>query len=189
MAGRPRTFDKDAAVDRLLEVFWDTGFEGASIDALQTAVGVKRGSFYAAWSDKEAAFRAAMGRYVDTVVSANAAILNADAPPRDRLGAFIRRIGEVMAGERGRGCLLCMAMEPPDNVSALTAEALNTASSTILAPVAQAAREAGAETELSAYVVAGMMGLSAMSRARAEAEHIRLAAELMARSLEQSAAG
>ncbi len=63
--GRPRSFDIDRALDRVLLVFWRKGFEGASLSDLTKAVGVNRPSLYAAFGDKEALFRKALERYLD----------------------------------------------------------------------------------------------------------------------------
>src|SRR5580692_5598487 len=62
--GRPRSFDIDGALDRALQVFWRTGYEGASLTDLTKAVGVNRPSLYAAFGDKEALFRKALDRYL-----------------------------------------------------------------------------------------------------------------------------
>src|SRR5258708_19962388 len=63
--GRPRSFDIDSALDRVLLVFWRKGFEGTSLSDLTKAVGVNRPSLYAAFGDKEALFRKALDRYLD----------------------------------------------------------------------------------------------------------------------------
>src|SRR6202140_5331508 len=62
--GRPRSFDIDRALNRALRVFWRKGYEGASLSDLTKAVGVNRPSLYAAFGDKEALFRKALGRYL-----------------------------------------------------------------------------------------------------------------------------
>ncbi|MGH6866623.1 MAG: TetR/AcrR family transcriptional regulator [Methyloceanibacter sp.] len=61
--GRPRTFDKDQALDRALEVFWRKGYEGATICDLTAAMGINPPSLYAAFGNKEALFRRALDRY------------------------------------------------------------------------------------------------------------------------------
>ena len=62
--GRPRSFDIDRALDRALQVFWRKGYEGTSLSDLTNAVGVNRPSLYAAFGDKKALFRKALGRYL-----------------------------------------------------------------------------------------------------------------------------
>jgi AcrR family transcriptional regulator len=63
--GRPRSFDINKALDRVLLVFWRKGFEGASLSDLTKAAGVNRPSLYAAFGNKEALFRKVLDRYVN----------------------------------------------------------------------------------------------------------------------------
>lgn len=61
--GRPRAFCPDQALDRALQVFWQKGYEGASLSDLTTAMGINRPSLYATFGDKETLFRKALDRY------------------------------------------------------------------------------------------------------------------------------
>jgi AcrR family transcriptional regulator len=61
--GRPRSFNKETALDAAMQVFWRDGFEGASLTALTEAMGINRPSLYAAFGDKEALFRQVLDRY------------------------------------------------------------------------------------------------------------------------------
>src|ERR1700704_2217328 len=61
--GRPRSFDLDKALDAAMQVFWQKGYEGASLSDLTHAMGVNRPSLYAAFGDKETLFRKALDRY------------------------------------------------------------------------------------------------------------------------------
>lgn len=64
--GRPREFDTDEALDKAMMVFWQQGFEGASLTDLTDAMGISRPSLYAAFGNKEELFRRALERYVET---------------------------------------------------------------------------------------------------------------------------
>lgn len=64
--GRPRSFDKEAALDRAMEVFWRLGYEGASMADLTAAMGIASPSLYAAFGSKEALFRLALEHYSAT---------------------------------------------------------------------------------------------------------------------------
>ena len=74
-AGRPRSFCKNQALDRALEVFWRQGFEGASICDLTEAMGINPPSLYAAFGNKEQLFRQALDRYAEVYAERRAALL------------------------------------------------------------------------------------------------------------------
>lgn len=64
--GRPRGFDKQAALARAMEVFWVKGYEGASMAHLTSAMGIASPSLYAAFGSKEELFRQALTLYGET---------------------------------------------------------------------------------------------------------------------------
>jgi AcrR family transcriptional regulator len=61
--GRPREFNADQALDAAMHVFWEKGFEAASLTDLTKAMGITRPSMYAAFGNKESLFRHALDRY------------------------------------------------------------------------------------------------------------------------------
>lgn len=63
--GRPRGFDADEALERAMLVFWEHGYEGASLAALTGAMGISTTSLYAAFGSKEELFRKALERYTE----------------------------------------------------------------------------------------------------------------------------
>ncbi len=58
--GRPREFDVDEALTKIMAVFWAKGFEGSSLSDLVAATGLKKGSLYAAFGDKRAMYLKAL---------------------------------------------------------------------------------------------------------------------------------
>jgi AcrR family transcriptional regulator len=64
--GRPRQFAEDEALEAAMKVFWQQGYEGASLSDLTRATGLSRPSLYAAFGNKEALFRTALDHYADT---------------------------------------------------------------------------------------------------------------------------
>ncbi len=61
--GRPRSFDKEKALDAALQVFWRKGYEGASMADLTSAMGIEKPSLYAAFGDKEQLFLQVLDHY------------------------------------------------------------------------------------------------------------------------------
>jgi AcrR family transcriptional regulator len=61
--GRPREFDAEEALERAMRVFWEQGYEGASLTDLTAAMGITRTSMYAAFGNKEDLFRKALECY------------------------------------------------------------------------------------------------------------------------------
>jgi TetR/AcrR family transcriptional regulator, copper-responsive repressor len=63
-AGRPRLFDREAALEIALDRFWRQGFEGTSTTQLTAAMGISQPSLYAAFGSKEQLYREAVSLYV-----------------------------------------------------------------------------------------------------------------------------
>ncbi len=63
--GRPIGFDKHAALEAAMLLFWERGYEGTSMADLTQAMGLNPSSIYAAFGDKHALFRLAVKRYME----------------------------------------------------------------------------------------------------------------------------
>jgi AcrR family transcriptional regulator len=63
--GRPISFDKDAALEAAMLLFWERGYEGTSMADLTQAMGLNPSSIYAAFGDKHALFSLAVKRYME----------------------------------------------------------------------------------------------------------------------------
>jgi AcrR family transcriptional regulator len=61
--GRPKEFDPDAALARAVELFWEKGYEGASLGELTKVMGITKPSLYATYGNKEDLFRKALDYY------------------------------------------------------------------------------------------------------------------------------
>ncbi|OEC35851.1 transcriptional regulator, TetR family [Pseudomonas cuatrocienegasensis] len=118
MAGRPRQFDIDVAVETALHLFIEKGYEGASFADLVKAMGISPPSFYAAFGSKEALFRRVVERYV---ASARAATREAVAQPtaRDVVRHLLTSLATAATSHpTARGCLLVQsALVSSDNAT------------------------------------------------------------------------
>ena len=65
MAGRPREFDREAALIKARNLFWQHGFDGTSLADLVDELGIASARIYKAFGSKEALFREAVEHYED----------------------------------------------------------------------------------------------------------------------------
>jgi AcrR family transcriptional regulator len=104
--GRPRSFDRDQALDRAMQVFWRKGYEGASLSDLTKAMGINRPSLYAAFGDKEALFRKAVDRYVQAQESYLQQALNQPTARAVAERLLLGAVEQMCAAHCPSGCLL-----------------------------------------------------------------------------------
>nr|WP_314576587.1 TetR/AcrR family transcriptional regulator [uncultured Pseudomonas sp.] len=105
--GRPRQFNlKDAARDAM-NVFWERGYEGASLPDLIQGTGLSRGSLYKAFGDKKGLLLAALDIYMSEGLKTTADILSQPGAVKDAVRQSLMRHAYACAGEAGkRGCLV-----------------------------------------------------------------------------------
>lgn len=108
--GRPRSFDRQLALSRALEVFWTQGFESASLSALTQAMGINSPSLYAAFGSKEALFREALDLYVNTEGDGIWNQVATAATARQAIERVLRASAQAFTrGPEPRGCLIVLA--------------------------------------------------------------------------------
>lgn len=106
MAGRPRSFDRDAALDLALDAFWERGYEETSIAALTSAMGIAPPSLYAAFGDKQQLFEEASARYLDALERGLSDGLGAPTA-REAIERVLRATADAhTARDHPRGCLV-----------------------------------------------------------------------------------
>ncbi|MCM6774334.1 TetR/AcrR family transcriptional regulator [Nocardia sp. CDC159] len=108
--GRPRAFDRDRALRRAMEVFWEHGFEGTSMSDLTAAMGINSPSLYAAFGSKEQLFREAVRLYGGTHGGYTARALREEPTARRSIEAMLRDNAVAYVEETTpRGCMVVLA--------------------------------------------------------------------------------
>jgi AcrR family transcriptional regulator len=108
--GRPRAFDRDAALRKAMEVFWARGYEGTAISDLTRAMGISSPSLYACFGCKEALFREAVELYGRVEGRATARALTEQPTARAAVEAMLRGNAETYANPRKPpGCMIVLS--------------------------------------------------------------------------------
>ncbi|MCO1337463.1 TetR family transcriptional regulator [Kocuria polaris] len=115
--GRVQTFETEVAVRAAREVFWQRGFEEASIPELEAATGLRRSSLYNTFGSKRGLFDAAVRSYLDEVISPRLQPLTSETVHPDAVLEYLRglrsglRDAQTVASQHG--CLLMNAAGAP----------------------------------------------------------------------------
>ncbi|MDF7760991.1 TetR/AcrR family transcriptional regulator [Kosakonia cowanii] len=79
--GRPKVFDREAALDKAMTLFWQHGYEATSLSDLVEATGAKAPTLYAEFTNKEGLFRAVLDRYIARFARQHEALLECEEKP------------------------------------------------------------------------------------------------------------
>ncbi|MEG9438523.1 TetR/AcrR family transcriptional regulator [Edaphobacter sp. HDX4] len=125
--GRPRTFDKEQALDTAMNLFWKYGYDGVTFSMVAEAIGINRSSLQAAFGSKEDLFRAVLQRYMDKPSAyVNVALAVPDTESAVRL--YLEGAADnVTEDDTRRGCLATIgaSIGPPESEGMRTEVALN----------------------------------------------------------------
>ena len=108
--GRPRSFDRDAALRTAMELFWERGYEGTSISDLAEAMGIASASIYGAFTSKEALFRESVALNTATSGQPPRRALIEQPTARAAMHAMLRATAdEITRPDAPPGCMLVLA--------------------------------------------------------------------------------
>jgi AcrR family transcriptional regulator len=108
--GRPRTFDPDTALRSALDLFWQRGYEGTSLNDLAHAMGIASASIYACFGNKEDLFRKVMALYGTTSGEPPRRALREQPTARAAVETMLRATAdEITRPDRPHGCMLVLA--------------------------------------------------------------------------------
>jgi len=108
---RPREFEPQEAIKKAMQVFWQHGYEDASLPDLLDGMGLTRGSLYKAFKDKKNLFLLVLNQYELAAVDKAIALFenNEIADGSDRILIAFKGVVAAVDGGDHRGCLLCTA--------------------------------------------------------------------------------
>jgi len=108
--GRPLSFDRDAALEQAMHVFWERGYEAAFITDLTAAMGITPPSLYTAFGDKEKLFLEAIERYALGPGSAGPRALAEEPTARGAIQRWLHEAADELTRPcHPKGCMVVMA--------------------------------------------------------------------------------
>lgn len=107
--GRPRSFDRDAALRRAMELFWEKGYEATSTAELCHRLGIAAPSLYAAFGSKAELFREAAALYARVEGQEIWGALLERCAARQAVEQFLLRSARSFTrAHQPRGCLIVL---------------------------------------------------------------------------------
>ena len=101
---RPREFDDEKVMTKIMNLFWQKGFKGTSMDDIVKETGLNKGSLYTCFGNKEVLFKLAMKHYLGQGAGAlprkesaiatlcqfySYIVAEAELPKKERRGCFV----------------------------------------------------------------------------------------------------
>ncbi|MFJ8308729.1 MULTISPECIES: TetR/AcrR family transcriptional regulator [unclassified Streptomyces] len=108
--GRPRSFDREKALEQATMAFWRQGYEATSVADLTRAMGIGAPSLYAAFGDKRALFEEVVRAYGATYGGFAARALAEEATARAGVARMLREAAaEFTDPAHPYGCMVISA--------------------------------------------------------------------------------
>ena len=179
---RPREFDREAAVQGAMSIFWRKGYAATSTDDLLRAMNIGRQSMYDTFGDKHRLYLEALERYQRESIAENIRRLRSTASPLAGIEALVIGIVASDKSTRERGCMGVGSISEFGNTDAdlvaLRARSGGAQHKALIEQLrhAQAANEIGAsvDIELAArFVETTMFGLQVAAKAGASLQSLR----------------
>jgi AcrR family transcriptional regulator len=188
--GRPRAFDRDAALEQATRLFWSQGYEATSMTDLTKAMGIGSPSLYAAFGSKEALYAEALQHYAETNEHHVWAAFQSADTARGAVQSLLMDSSAALTGciaDMPRGCMVTLSSvgsEGHADLGELVKAARAVTLERLEARLQQAARcgeisEATDTRALARFVQAVQAGMSILARdgaSRSELENMTLVA-------------
>jgi AcrR family transcriptional regulator len=184
--GRPRSFDRETALEQAIKAFWEHGYEGTSVSDLTRVMGIGAPSLYAAFGDKRTLFDEVVVRYGATYGVFGGPAFDEEPTVRGGVERMLREAAVAFTDPaHPRGCLVITAATnctTPEVEEALR-ERRNANIADIEARVAAAVAagelpESADPAALARYTGAVFQGMSQQARDGATREDLEAVAKL-----------
>jgi TetR/AcrR family transcriptional regulator, copper-responsive repressor len=189
--GRPREFDRAAALEKALVLFWERGYEATSMAALLAATGVGAPSMYAAFGSKRKLFDEVVQEYSRVHHAFMARALLEESTLKAGMQRLLREAAEAYT-QPGlpRGCLVlsaavnCSTPEVQQALRAQRASDLEALQRLIQVAIDNAELQPGTDARtVAVFTSVTMQGMAAQARDGSERSELEAVATLALQAL------
>jgi TetR/AcrR family transcriptional regulator, transcriptional repressor for nem operon len=179
---RPREFDKDAALQKAVDVFWEKGFAGTTTDDLVDRMGIGRQSLYNTFGDKHRLYVEALGCYQRASLAAHLERLRQPRSPIEGLAALLNGLAPDDDAMRRLGCMGVRSMAEFGTTDPELLEMRARENPVLYAGVLERIHEGQAQGEIEAsidaadaarFVQVTMVGMQSIARGGASADELK----------------
>ncbi|MEY9994143.1 AcrR family transcriptional regulator [Streptomyces sp. V4I8] len=184
--GRPRSFDRETALEKAILAFWEHGYEATSVSDLTRVMDIGTPSLYAAFGDKRSLFEEVVREYGVRYGSFGDRALAEEPTARAAVARMLREAAsEYTDPAHPHGCLIvhaatnCSTPEVEESLRGRRNANIAAIRSRIEADIATGALPAGIDAAaLARHTGAMIQGMSQQARDGASREELEALAEI-----------
>lgn len=184
--GRPRSFDRETALEKAILAFWEHGYEATSVSDLTRVMDIGAPSLYAAFGDKRSLFEEVVKEYGVRYGSFGERALAEEPTARAAVERMLREAAaEYTAPGRPHGCLVvhaatnCSTPEVEESLRERRNANIAAFESRIRADIAAGVLPAGIDAAaLARHTGAIIQGMSQQARDGASRQELEALAEI-----------
>lgn len=184
---RSKEFDPERALDKAMRLFWQSGYENTSLEALMREMGIAKQSLYDTFGDKRSLYLKALARYRDQTNSAMQKMLSEIPSVKDGFRKLLTGLAAETREQHERGCLLLSANLQRDPEDAVLRDFLRDNQARVEEVFVKALKRAQEQGELSKkedpaalgrFFVVTIQGMRAMARLKSDRKALEQVAQV-----------
>ena len=184
---RSKEFDPERALDKAMHLFWRSGYESTSLEALMREMGIAKQSLYDTFGDKRSLYLKALAHYRDQTNREMQGMLNEIPSVKNGFAKLLYGLASETREQHERGCLLLSANLQRDTKDAVVRDLLRDNQATVEKIFAEALKRAQKQGELSTkedlgalarFFVVTIQGMRAMARLKSDRKALEQVAQV-----------
>jgi TetR/AcrR family transcriptional repressor of nem operon len=184
---RSKEFNPERALEKAMGLFWHSGYENTSLEALMREMGIAKQSLYDTFGDKRSLYLKSLAHYRDQTNSAMQKMLNEIPSVKDGFAELLYGLAAETREQHERGCLLLSANLQRDTKDAVLTDFLRDNQARVEEIFVKALKRAQKQgelpnkedpTALSRFFVVTIQGMRAMARLKSDRKALEQVAKV-----------